>query len=120
MRLTSSKGQNDLRRFIKHSIIVLFTLALASLIFGKERNASIAHLPVMPDAFTSDALAQSSLERAIKRLAESSGGIVGVSAIHIESGRRVSVNGDLRFPMASVYKLPIATAPSRSPRTTSL
>nr|AIA12596.1 ClassA_beta_lactamase [uncultured bacterium] len=51
---------------------------------------------------------QPPLERAIKRLAESSGGIVGVSAIHIESGRRVSVNGDLRFPMASVYKLPIA------------
>lgn len=48
------------------------------------------------------------LERAIKRLAEASGGIVGVSAIHIESGRRVSLNGGVRFPMASVYKLPIA------------
>jgi beta-lactamase class A len=51
---------------------------------------------------------QSSLERAIKRLAESSGGIVGVSAIQIETGRRVALNGDARFPMASVYKLPIA------------
>jgi beta-lactamase class A len=48
------------------------------------------------------------LERAIKRHAEASGGIVGVSAIHIESGRRISLNGDLRFPMASVYKVPIA------------
>lgn len=51
---------------------------------------------------------ESLLERAIKRHAEASGGIVGVSAIHIESGRRVSINGDTRFPMASVYKLPIA------------
>ena len=48
------------------------------------------------------------LEREIARLASSAGGIVGVSAIHIESGRRVSVNGDARFPMASVYKVPIA------------
>ena len=48
------------------------------------------------------------LEREIARLASSAGGIVGASAIHIESGRRVSVNGDARFPMASVYKIPIA------------
>src|SRR5262249_9662190 len=48
------------------------------------------------------------LEREIARLASSAGGIFGASAIHIESGRRVSVNGDARFPMASVYKIPIA------------
>ena len=48
------------------------------------------------------------LEREIARLASSAGGIVGASAIHIESGRRVSVNGDARFPMASIYKVPIA------------
>jgi beta-lactamase class A len=48
------------------------------------------------------------LEREIVRLASSAGGTVGVGAIHIESGRRVSVNGDLRFPMASTYKVPIA------------
>src|SRR5262245_36974383 len=47
------------------------------------------------------------LEREIARLASPAGGIVGVSAIHVESGRRVSVNGDARFPMASVYKVPI-------------
>jgi beta-lactamase class A len=47
------------------------------------------------------------LEREIARLASPAGGIIGVSAIHIESGRRVSVNGDMRFPMASVYKVPI-------------
>ena len=50
----------------------------------------------------------STLERAIARLAETSGGTVGVSAIHIETGRRVSYNAQMRFPMASVYKMPIA------------
>src|SRR5262245_30221736 len=48
------------------------------------------------------------LEREIARLASPAGGIVGVSAVHVESGRRLSVKGDERFPMASVYKVPIA------------
>ena len=102
------KVKNDLRRFIKRSIIVLFTLVLASLIFGKESTITIAHSAMMPMGCMSDTIAQSTLERAIKRLAESSGGIVGVTAVHIETGRRVALNGELRFPMASVYKLPIA------------
>ena len=44
----------------------------------------------------------------IGRLARLSGGVVGVSAVHIESQRRISVNGRERFPMASAYKIPIA------------
>jgi beta-lactamase class A len=48
------------------------------------------------------------LEREIARLASSAGGTVGVGAVHIESGRRVSVNGGMRFPMGSTYKVPIA------------
>jgi beta-lactamase class A len=37
-------------------------------------------------------------------------GVVGVGALHVESGQRASVRGGERFPMASVYKLPIAIA----------
>ncbi|MCS6817649.1 MAG: class A beta-lactamase [Blastocatellia bacterium] len=48
------------------------------------------------------------LEREIARLAEIAGGVVGVAALHLESGRRVSLNGKERFPMASTYKVPIA------------
>jgi beta-lactamase class A len=48
------------------------------------------------------------VEREIARLAEGSGGRVGVTAIHVETGRRLSMNGAERFPMASVYKFPIA------------
>ncbi len=44
----------------------------------------------------------------IERLAEGSGGTVGVAAVHLETGRRVYLNGDERFPMASTYKVPIA------------
>ena len=51
---------------------------------------------------------QARLASEIARLSSLSGGIVGVSAIHIESGKHVSVNGQERFPMASTYKIPIA------------
>jgi len=58
-------------------------------------------------AQTSDASLKR-LEREIARISKIAGGTVGVSAIHIESGRRTSLNGDERFPMASSYKVPIA------------
>jgi beta-lactamase class A len=48
------------------------------------------------------------LEREITRLSKGSGGVVGVSAIHLETNRRVSLNGSERFPMASTFKIPIA------------
>ena len=49
-----------------------------------------------------------SLAREIERLSLRSGGIAGVSARHLETGRRVSLRGGERFPMASAYKVPIA------------
>jgi beta-lactamase class A len=48
------------------------------------------------------------LQREIARLSAVSGGTVGVTAIHLETGRRVSQNGTDRFPMASSFKVPIA------------
>ena len=48
------------------------------------------------------------LERELARLAEMSGGTMGVAAVHIESGRSAWVNPDMAFPMASTYKVPIA------------
>ena len=50
------------------------------------------------------------LESALRRIAETSEGVLGVSALHLESGKRVSLRGDERFPMMSVYKVPIAIA----------
>lgn len=48
------------------------------------------------------------LGRELTRLAKAAGGTVGVSAVHLESGRRVAMNPNERFPMASTYKVPIA------------
>lgn len=48
------------------------------------------------------------LEMEIGRAAKLAEGTVGVSALHFETGQRVSFNAKERFPMASTYKLPIA------------
>ncbi len=44
----------------------------------------------------------------IERIARRVGGDIGLSAIHVETGARISLNGDRRFPMASVSKVPMA------------
>jgi beta-lactamase class A len=48
------------------------------------------------------------LEQQIEFLTRSTDAVVGVSALHIESGRSVSVRGSERFPQASAVKVPIA------------
>ena len=46
--------------------------------------------------------------REVERLAQPVGGRLGFAAHHLESFERFSIRGGERFPMASVYKLPIA------------
>lgn len=46
----------------------------------------------------------------LARIAPAAGGEVGVAVRHVESGESASWHGNHRFPMASVYKLPIAIA----------
>jgi beta-lactamase class A len=39
---------------------------------------------------------------------QKSDAVIGVAAIDLQSGQRISIRGDERFPMGSVYKVPIA------------
>ena len=58
---------------------------------------------------TASGHAQSSpLEKEIARIEPHSGGILGVAAIHLESGKTFFRNADATFPMASTYKVPMA------------
>ena len=52
--------------------------------------------------------AEDALERELQRLGALSGGVMGVAALHLESGRSAFLNGDEPFPMASTFKVPIA------------
>lgn len=48
------------------------------------------------------------LEAELQRIEPLTGGTLGIYAIHLETGRVVSMNGHDPFPMASTYKVPIA------------
>ena len=48
------------------------------------------------------------LEQQLEYVAHVTDGVVGVDAVHIESGRSASVRGAEAFPMASAFKLPVA------------
>ncbi len=48
------------------------------------------------------------LERALASIAAESDGTVAVSVLHLGNGTRASLHGDVRLPMMSVFKLPLA------------
>jgi beta-lactamase class A len=62
---------------------------------------------VKPAHTTSDVVAQR-MEHELARIARLGGGQVGVQAIHLESGRQISLNPQVKFPMASTIKIAIA------------
>ncbi|HJQ68100.1 MAG TPA: class A beta-lactamase [Blastocatellia bacterium] len=80
--------------------IVLCSLLLSAAPAAVTQSPSAAAPP--------NGAALQKLEREIARLAKVAGGTVGVTAIHVETGRRVSLNRAERFPMASTFKVPVA------------
>ena len=48
------------------------------------------------------------LETELSRLADLSGGKMGIGVIHLETDQRLYVNNNERYPLASTYKVPIA------------
>jgi beta-lactamase class A len=47
------------------------------------------------------------LKMQIERLIRDENGRVGVAVRHLESGQGLAINGDMSFPMASTFKLPV-------------
>jgi beta-lactamase class A len=65
-------------------------------------------VPVWLLLFAISLAADDRLQKEVARLAKITDGEVGLTAIHIETNRRVSLNDAVRFPMASTFKVPIA------------
>ncbi len=59
---------------------------------------------------TSSTGSENELRQRIEQIARTAQGRVGVAATILETGQSVTLNGQQRFPMQSVYKLPIAMA----------
>ncbi|GAB3018806.1 class A beta-lactamase [Spirosoma pulveris] len=85
-------------RFLTFALLFCTLLATA-----QKPKASKAAAPV--PAFTVPVR----LEKELLRLSNMSEGIVGICAVHIESGKTIEQNGKDHFPMASSYKVAIAT-----------
>jgi beta-lactamase class A len=68
--------------------------------------ASALFASTLAGAATDPALVR--LEQQIEYVSHSTDGVAGVGAVHIETGRTVSLRGSEAFPMASAFKLPIA------------
>ena len=83
-------------------IFLLLFLALTS------ASGQTSGLPV--SASRKNALKKSDLKMQFAQIAQKSGGRVGVTATILETGESVSLSGGERFPMQSVYKLPIGMA----------
>lgn len=56
----------------------------------------------------SEETASERLSAEIVRFEKTTGGSVGVACLHLKSGERVTYNENIRFPMASTYKIPIS------------
>ena len=48
------------------------------------------------------------LEQRLKIICDEAQGTVGLSVIHIESGKTISINGNSQLPLYSVFKVPLA------------
>lgn len=81
-------------------LIIIFSSVAGFSIAQKKKNTAPAAAPY--------AAQEERLKSEIERLSALGGGKLGVTAIHIESGRRFSQHGSELFPMASSYKVPIA------------
>jgi beta-lactamase class A len=84
------------------------TIAFSLMVILALGGTVASQTPAPRRADSSDDPSLQRLEREIARLSKVSGGVAGVTAIHLETGRRVSLNGTERFPMASTFKVPIA------------
>ncbi|MBC8122058.1 MAG: class A beta-lactamase [Gemmatimonadaceae bacterium] len=86
--------------------VVLFTLlVLAPLGVVEASKAELTNRAV-----DTQQPGQPQLQQQLAGIASKLQGRAGVAVLHIESGRKVVLNGNDRFPMASVYKFPIAIA----------
>ena len=100
-------------------IIIASLTALCLTISACERVEKLASgFPTPPPEVTTPTIKLSDfqlkpdaeLQKQIEAIAAGSKGRVGVAALVLETGDSVSLNADQRFPMQSVYKLPIAMA----------
>ena len=88
----------------------LCLLLLLSLLVPACTKSTSTTPAVTGTATTASSGDEQNLEQRLKTISDRAQGNVGLSVIHIESGKAISINGKSQLPLYSVFKLPLAVA----------
>ena len=89
---------------------VLLTIGCTDINFGNRGDALNSRKSALNEMTTSNTDRSNELHDRIEQISRAAQGRVGMTATVLETGESVSLNGNQRFPMRSVYKFPIAMA----------
>lgn len=84
------------------------TLLLLFCVFALACTKATAPAATGPQVQPNDVVQQ--LEQRLKTISDGAQGTVGLSVVHVESGKTISLNGKSQLPLYSVFKLPLAIA----------
>lgn len=91
-------------------LTILLTIGRTGINSGSREDTSNSSTTLPSEITTANTDRRDELRACIEQLSQVAQGRVGVTATVLESGESVSLDGNQRFPMQSVYKLPIAMA----------
>ena len=100
----------SLRTFCLFLLTVLLTIGCTDINFGNRGDASNSQTSTLNEMTTSNTDRSNELHDRIEQTSRAAQGRVGMTATVLETRESVSLNGNQRFPMRSVYKFPIAMA----------
>jgi beta-lactamase class A len=106
------RRENTMRCNLVTILLVIATLGLATCT-KSSRTAEIqsSNESQTPTASTSPLdHPEKELAQRLKVICDRANGTVGLSVVHIETGKTISINGKSRLPLYSVFKLPLAIA----------
>ena len=100
-----------MKKIIFGAFLILACLATACSSSATTQNNNLVDRPAAKSQEVETATRQNDeLQKQIEQIAAAAKGRVGVAATVVESGESVSLLPGERFPMQSVYKLPIGMA----------
>lgn len=90
--------------------LFLLTVGCTSINSSNREDTSNSQISAPSGSTTSNTNHRNELRDQIEQISRAAQGRVGVTATVLETGESVTLNGNQRFPMQSVYKFPIAMA----------
>jgi beta-lactamase class A len=97
-----------LKRLIAPLVIASLGFLACTRSSGTQGTLAGSQSPTANTSASQSSDTEKELERRLKLICDRANGTIGLSVVHIETGKTVSVNGQSRLPLYSVFKLPLA------------